>query len=266
MAVAFDAVGPSSTGAATGTDLTLGWTHTPVAAGTYVLAGIAVGSNTTDAAYTVAATYATLPMTPLGRWESGGSGQTVGFLAVFITTAAVSGSPGAVSVSVSGPTAGTITIEGGSLGFTGASGSYGTIGTANSGGGSVTSGSVSVASTTSGNMCAAFVTDGSGGLAWTAGTTRYSSDGGAGHAGAAQFCYGATAASTGSAVAFTFTQTSDYYAAAAFELLAAPTGTDTSPAYAGTATDLGGGSGTWATPTGAQGAPDSSTYAVWTSP
>lgn len=42
-----------------------------------------------------------------------------------------------------------------------------------------------------------------------------------------------------------------------------PAGTDSSPGYAGSASDLGGGSGSWVNPTNADGAPDA-TYAVWT--
>jgi hypothetical protein len=40
---------------------------------------------------------------------------------------------------------------------------------------------------------------------------------------------------------------------------------DSGPNYAGTAADMGGGSGSWTNPTNAQGAADT-TYAVWTSP
>jgi hypothetical protein len=49
----------------------------------------------------------------------------------------------------------------------------------------------------------------------------------------------------------------------AFKL--ASTGTDTSPAWATSASDLGGGSGSWVNPGNADGAPDSS-YATWTAP
>ena len=44
-----------------------------------------------------------------------------------------------------------------------------------------------------------------------------------------------------------------------------PSGTDTSPAYAATATDLGGGTGSWTSPANAQGSADT-TYATWTAP
>ena len=43
------------------------------------------------------------------------------------------------------------------------------------------------------------------------------------------------------------------------------TAADSGPNYAGTASDMGGGSGSWTNPTNAQGAADT-TYAVWTSP
>ena len=47
--------------------------------------------------------------------------------------------------------------------------------------------------------------------------------------------------------------------------VAGPSGTDSGPNYIGTATDLGGGSGSWSNVTNAQGAPDTAT-ADWTSP
>ena len=50
---------------------------------------------------------------------------------------------------------------------------------------------------------------------------------------------------------------------AAFNLGSA--GTDTSPAYAGAAADLGGGAGSWTSPANADGAADT-TYATWTAP
>lgn len=49
----------------------------------------------------------------------------------------------------------------------------------------------------------------------------------------------------------------------AFKL--APSGTDTSPAYATAAADLGGGAGSWTSPGSADGAADS-TYATWVAP
>jgi hypothetical protein len=53
--------------------------------------------------------------------------------------------------------------------------------------------------------------------------------------------------------------------AAAEIIAAAVTGQDSGPNYAGAASDLGGGSGSWTNPTNADGAPDT-TYAVWTAP
>jgi hypothetical protein len=49
------------------------------------------------------------------------------------------------------------------------------------------------------------------------------------------------------------------------EILDAVTSADSGPNYAGAASDLGGGSGSWVNPTNAQGAADT-TYAIWTAP
>lgn len=77
---------------------------------------------------------------------------------------------------------------------------------------------------------------------------------------------GASAAGSGSTVDFTATiSAADWYAAIVTVWAPAGGAADSGPNYAGAASDLGGGSGSWTNPTNAQGAADS-TYATWTSP
>jgi hypothetical protein len=77
---------------------------------------------------------------------------------------------------------------------------------------------------------------------------------------------GASTAGAGSTVSFTATiSIADWYAAIVTVWAQAGGALDSGPNYAGAASDLGGGSGSWTNPTNAQGAADT-TYAVWTSP
>lgn len=85
MAVAFDAVGPSSSGAGVGSGTGLTWTHTATGSNLYVIVGVAVGTTGSDAALTASATYAGAAMTPLAKVHSanlaGGYAQLFGLAA-----------------------------------------------------------------------------------------------------------------------------------------------------------------------------------------
>ena len=127
-------------------------------------------------------------MTPGLRWESGGTGQTVGYVQFFTMLSPPTGSAYQVSVSASGGT-GFSGLSGGSLSFFGAgsisAGSHGDSAGANS-----ASGTITIPTTSAANMVAAFATNGSGNASFTAGTSRFvTTDFGAG---AAVQCAGAT--------------------------------------------------------------------------
>ena len=272
MAVAFDAVGPSSAGA-TGTTASLTWAHTITGANTVLIAGVAVDAGS-DAGMTCACTYNAVAMTSLATRHSGGA--TAGFLQVFGIVAAAGASHNVVAT-VSGGTPANITA--GSISFTGAAqttgAAFGTPASFDSAGATPTTATGALASNTNGNIIAGFVTNGAGITSATApSTSRFiNSKTGSGAAGS---CGGATSPATGSSVTMAWTVSPDYFAEILTEILPAATGTPvsaasgagaalgatvvtssttTGPRYAGTATDLGGVYGTWNTPQYATGGP-----------
>ena len=212
MAVGFDVIGGGKTQPAV-TNIT--WAHTCGATATHLIVCVSTDS-TADGGLTTAVTYNSLTVPSVLRWESGGSTQAVGYAQMFAMASPPTGSALTVSVTVTGGTP--AVLSGNSMSFTG-SAALGSPANADSVATSVTSGSVSVPTTTSGNLIAVMVTNGSGGTAFTSGTSEWVNTGGAG-SGAAGFVSGAYNTSTGSAVATTWTQTSDYYAAIAVEVQA----------------------------------------------
>jgi hypothetical protein len=258
MAVTFDAVGPTSAGSV-GTTSPQTSTHPGSAAAASAVVGVAVDSSG-DGSTACSVTYGAQPMTSLKRWECGGSAQSSGFLQVFALDAPPGGSQSVV-ITVTGSFA---KITAGSLTFLGSAATVlATATPGDSAGANVTSGSLAVPSASASNMVACLLGTGSGGVAWTAGTSRFATTTGAA-VNACNYCAGATAAGTGGSVTFSWTMTSDFYAAIGVEVQV-PSGTDTSPAWAATATDLGGGSGSWASTGNADGVPDGS-VATWTAP
>ena len=217
MAVAFDALGPSSSGQQSATT-SISWTHTAGGSGSVVLVWLAAGltSGTTFGSFS-GVTYGGAAMTLLKSQESGGSGGGAGGIYCYGITAAVGGA-NTVSATYSSAT-GLQQIIGFSASFTGA-GSFNTTGIGTAFNSFATSGSVSATGTTSGGLVCAAVSDGSGAEAWTAGTQQWKLDvnttSGAGNA------TGATLASTGGTATLTWTQTGDAYAAIAVEVLPAP--------------------------------------------
>ena len=212
MAVAFDAVGTPASQVGVGTS-PITWTHVCAATATELLVAVSVDSAA-DASLTVTATYNSVSMSSVLRWQSGGSGHNVGFLQVFRLQNPSSGSH-TVSVAVGG-TGSIDWLNGGSLSFTGSA----TIGTAahnDSAGASVTSASVVTSTTSASNIVAAFLTDGSGGIAITAGSSQWI-DTASSASNAAGYSAGATIAATGSNVTVSWTQTSDYFAAIGVEV------------------------------------------------
>jgi len=213
VAVAYDATGPSASGAvANGTVTSLSWSHTCGASATTLIAGISVDASP-DTAITVTATYGGAAMTSLARRESGG--QTAGFVQVFYTTAPATGA-NTVAVTLAGGSA--PQVSGGSVSFTGAS-ALGTPVSSDSAGATVTTCSVAVPTASASSMVFAAQCCGSGGQAVTAGTSRWIY--GSGYANAAGASAGATAAGTGGSVTVSWSQLSDWMAVIGVEVQAA---------------------------------------------
>lgn len=209
MAVAFDAVGPSSSGT-TGASSPLTWTHVCGASATHLLVG-ATWDGSPDTGQTMAATYNGVSMTSLGVWHTGGG--TAGFLQVWSLASPTAGSH-SVSVTATGTPGG---LNGGSVSFTG-SATLSAVQTF------VTSGAAANPSLTftgsvSGNMVAAFVGGGSPQTLTGSFTSRYQENAGSGQQGAG-YTGCATIASPGGSATASWTAASDFYAIAAVEVQA----------------------------------------------
>jgi hypothetical protein len=117
MAVAFDAVGPSSAGTGlNGTSST--WSHTCTGVNRLLTVGVAIGLSD-DTNSTVAVTYNGVSMTSAGLIHSGGAGSASGYVQIFYLLAPATG---ANTVLVSHKVSGVATladIEAGSVSFTG---------------------------------------------------------------------------------------------------------------------------------------------------
>jgi len=216
VAVAFDALGPSSAGQQSATT-SISWTHTAGGGGNIVLVWLNAGltAGTAFGSFT-SVTYGGSAMTLLKSQESGGTGANDGGIYCYGITGATGGA-NTVSATYSSST-GLQQIIGFSVSFTGGSAfATSTIGTSSNA--FTTSGSVSATATTSGGLVCAGVGDGSGGETLTAGTQQWKLDvngtSGAGNT------LGATSASSGGTVTFTWTQTGDAYGAIAVEVLPA---------------------------------------------
>ena len=213
MAVLFDAVGPSASGAGNAGPTTLGWTHTVGAGVTngIILVGCSFDASS-DSGVTMSATCATVTMTPVGAIVHSGGG-TSGFLGVFSSAIGVATGANAIVVTASGTPE---DLEGGSLSFSGVTG----LGVPVPGTG--TSGSTctaTVASNTSGNIIAGFVGNGDTiSTVSSPGTSEFiinqkGSDGhGTGNAA------GAISPATGSSVTITWNVTSVFYASLGVEV------------------------------------------------
>jgi len=273
MAVAFDAVGPSSAGGNSVSATSVTWAHTITGSNTVLIAGCALDGS--DAGFSLSATYNSVAMTSLsGPIHS--AGGTSGFLQVWGIIAAAGAAHNVVVTAAGGTPAG---LSGGSLSFTGAGqtigAAFGTPVTTNPAG-TFTTATASMASNTSGNIIAGFVCSGSSPTSATApSTSRFI--GGSGFSGAAGQSAGATSPSTGASVTMAWPLGgADNYAVILVEVLAAASGTpigvatgtgaalgasiltstvNVGPRYAGAATDLGGVYGSWGTPSLATGGP-----------
>lgn len=209
MAVAFDAVGPSSAGqTATGAG-GVTWTHTAVASGVALLIGFGYGhASGTDGTLTVLVDGS--PATFLGKGQNDVAGATLLYGIANLTSGAHT-----VAVTVSGGAA-SQTWEAGSVSYAGAdtSSPFGTAVTAN---GSSTAPSVAVTGTLSTSMVGGVASIGTNTITnpassrWTA---NFSNSNGAGNAGQADKAGGGTVTLTWSGTA------SDDWGAVAVEVLA----------------------------------------------
>jgi len=113
VAVVFDAVGPSSAGTGVaGTSSS--WSHTCSGSSRLLIVGVAIG-KVGDGSATTSATYNGVAMTSVvGRVESGGAGQSDGYVQMFYLLAPATGA-NTVLVSCTQ----SVDITGGSVSFTG---------------------------------------------------------------------------------------------------------------------------------------------------
>jgi hypothetical protein len=237
MAVAFDAVGPSSAGAASATS-PLTWTH--VNGGNGILVGVTIfngGTNTVTAV-----TYGGVTVPVLGFIPSDNS--TAGGVALY---GLVGGTCPTGSNTVSIAFSDAANHNAGSISVAGA-GSLGTAVTGFASAGSVTA---SVTGTTVGGLIVAACCYGGTALATITGTnsvtTQWEHNGST--SSGADNGAGGTVASAGGTQTVGFTDTgTDFWGIVAVEVLAGAGGSDSGPNSPSTGTDLGGGTGSWTSP------------------
>jgi len=212
VAVAFDAVGPSSAGGGTTgatTATTASWSHTCSGVNLVVVVGVAIGANPSGSV-TTTATFGGVSMTSLGLVAA--NNQTAGYVQLF---SLVGPATGASTVALTVSTASTITA--GSVSFTGASG----VGTAVTAFGSSTAPSVTVTGTTSGNMVVDAVCTGTA-VSSSTQTPRWLKNTNGATAGG---CGASATAAGGGSVAMGYAITNDWWGAIAVEVLAAAAAT-----------------------------------------
>jgi hypothetical protein len=141
----FDAVGPTSAGAATTGSTSLTWNHTCAGTNRLLTVAVAVGANP-DTALTTTATYNGVAMTSVGRVQSNGVSE--GYVQMFRLVAPATGT-NTVAVTVSGGTPNALT--GGSVSFTSVNQTT-PLGTPATATGSVGGPTVALSGTTTGNL------------------------------------------------------------------------------------------------------------------
>lgn len=119
MAVAFDAVGPSSAGsnsAISATSGTAGWSHTCSGTNRILIVGIAVGAGVNDGTSAFSVTYNGVAMTSLGKVHN--NNDQLGFVQLFGLINPPTG-PNNVSVNWTGADTASGQLNAGSISFTG---------------------------------------------------------------------------------------------------------------------------------------------------
>ena len=212
MAVAFDAVGPSASGATSATS-PLTFTHVCGASATHLLVGV-TWDGATDTGASLSATYNSVSMTALTSALHTGGG-TAGFLATFYLAAPATGSHSVVVTAAGG--SGLAGLNGGSISFTGST-VLGTPQTAVSSGVQANP-SLGFTGSQTGNQVVAFAGSGSVLTASGSFTSRFNDTTGSGSAGAG-FAAGSSIAGTGGTVTASWTMTADFWAVAAVEVQA----------------------------------------------
>ena len=222
MAVAFDAVGPSSAGqSVAGTTTGTSWSHTCTGSNLVLIVQVA-GGNTTNlnvTGVTFAATYNGVSMTQIGAISNtGGTGVVVQFGLIAPATGA-----NTVAVTVASTPTGGIDLECGSTSFTGADQvtGWGTPVTASSGG-SASLISASISTTHAGGMCTGAICGGNSIASATSPSVSRWIDNQNSNSGGGEGA-GATSASTGSAVtmAWAWSSGTHVWAFSGVEVLAA---------------------------------------------
>lgn len=214
MAVAFDAVGPSSSGVQSSGSTTVSWTHTNVGSGVALFVAIAVDASpdtmTVSCKLDPAGANTTIPS--LGSIRHSND-STAGYLALFGLPNVSSGAHTITGTASAAPS----NMEGGSLSFTGADTTtpFSAIQSGASAGNSTTP-SLTFTGSTFGNMVAGAVADGNVISSITSGTSRWIMNG-SGLA-AAGHQAGATIDGGGS-VTLSWTATADWWAVQAVEVL-----------------------------------------------
>lgn len=208
MAVAFDAVGPSSAGASA-TASPLSWSHTCTGTNLLLLAGVV---DDDDGAAITSMTYGSQPMTQVGTYVHQDA-DTAGWTTLYKLVAPIAGTATITVNGVGGH------CEGGSVSFTGADQSTG-VGAPQTATGPITAPTLSFTPTTSGNIVTAVLGNGSAITSATSpATSRWINNQGGGSAGGNGAM--ATSPSTGSAVTMAWATTHDWWAIVAVEVLAA---------------------------------------------
>lgn len=219
MAVAFDAVGPSSAGAASTASTTLSWTHTNVGSSCALFVAVAVGVLP-DAGFAV--TVALDPAGPNTPFVALGAivhsnASNGGFVALFGLPNSSAGAH-TITATVTGGTPGT--MEGGSVSYTGAH-TVTAFSAQQSATGSSAAPSITFTGSTAENMVAGSVAVGGAVSSMSAGTSRWirnvNSNSGAGNQGGGDIA-------AGGSVVLTWSTAADWWAVAAVEILAAPAG------------------------------------------
>jgi hypothetical protein len=219
VAVAFDAVGPSSAGAS-GTTAAISWSH--VATGTNLVMLAAFCIDVAGETFSTAPAFGSQTMTLVTSQTN--DNQGFGFLAVYKLVAATAG-----TANVTATLGGSSVWSGGSISFSGADQTTGFGAPPTPTFGSSSTASITIASSTSGNLCAGFAGAGSNGIASTTSpsTERWRNNIGSGGSGGPSA--GATSPSTGSAVTMAWGINAEWWSAIAIEVLAAAAGPPVTP-------------------------------------
>jgi hypothetical protein len=213
MAVAFDAVGPSSAGQSGTLTASITWSHTCAGANRYAVVCASFGTSGSDAGITLSATFGGTSMASLGVVHS--NNGTSGFVQLF---GLVNPATGANTVVVTA-SSGTNDIVGGSISFTGVHQTT-PVGTAVTNFGAATPATVAVTGTTAGNMVVDAVCNGNN-ITSSNQTQRWLKNA---FTTTAAGCAAGSTAAAGGTVTMSYAVTADWYGIVGVEVKAASAG------------------------------------------